>query len=88
MSSARTVAVLLSFDPVLAALLGAGLLGQLLDPVTIAGIALVAVAGGFSAALAGRRAPHALARRRRSSWRPAAMAGIAPVRFPRARTTV
>jgi inner membrane transporter RhtA len=88
MTSARTVAVLLSFDPVLAALLGAGLLGQLLDPVTIAGIALVAVAGGFSAALAGRRAPHALARRRRSSWRPAAMAGIAPVRFPRARTTV
>lgn len=50
-TSARTVAVMLSFDPVLAALLGAVLLGELLDAVTWLGIVLVAVAGGGSAAL-------------------------------------
>lgn len=54
LSSARVVAVLLSFDPVLAAVLGAVALGQTLDPVTVGGIALVAVAGGVSAALVGR----------------------------------
>jgi len=73
-SSARTVAVLLSFDPVLAALLGAVLLGQALDLLTVAGIVLVSVAGGFSAALVGRAdarpsTPRA-ARRRRTTWRP------------------
>lgn len=48
LTSARTVAVLLSLDPVLAALLGAVLLGQALDGVTWAGIALVAAAGPSS----------------------------------------
>lgn len=76
LSSARTVAVLLSFDPVLAAILGAVLLGQALDIPTIVGIVLVAVAGGFSAALAGRPQPSRLGgrhhARRRRTWRPAA----------------
>lgn len=74
LSSARTVAVLLSFDPVLAAILGALVLGQVLDVLTVGGIVLVAVAGGFSAALAGHAVPQRLrhrhvARRRRSTWR-------------------
>ncbi len=88
MTSARTVAVLLSFDPVLAAVLGAVLLGQVLDPVTIAGIVLVAVAGGCSAAMAGRHSPSRLARRRRRSWQPRATAAIATVRSRPVRTTV
>ena len=46
LTSARTVAVLFSFDPALAALIGMLLLGQVLDPLTIAGIVLVCVAGG------------------------------------------
>ncbi len=54
LTSARTVAVLFSFDPVLAALLGLGFLGQALDAATWLGIVLVAVAGGGSATLAGR----------------------------------
>lgn len=75
LSSARTVAVLLSFDPVLAALLGAILLSQALDALTVVGIVLVAVGGGFTAALADRprdpaRGARHLARRRRT-WRPA-----------------
>ncbi|GAA2009152.1 EamA family transporter [Microbacterium ulmi] len=53
-TSARTVAVMLSFDPVLAALLGVALLAQTLDATTWLGILLVAIAGGGSAALAGR----------------------------------
>ncbi len=53
-TSARTVSVLFSFDPVLAALLGAIVLGELLDAVTWTGILMVAVAGGCSAAFAGR----------------------------------
>jgi inner membrane transporter RhtA len=84
-SSARTVAVMLSFDPVLAALLGAIVLGQALDAMTVGGIVLVAVAGGFSAAFAGRparsvpsvaRARHAAERRRRArrgTWQSPAM---------------
>lgn len=69
-TSARTVAVMLSFDPVLAAILGAVFLGQGLDDTTWAGIVLVAVAGGGSAAIAGRRvarisehAPHRIGAR-------------------------
>ncbi|MFC9559461.1 DMT family transporter [Agromyces sp. NPDC056965] len=46
LTSARTVAVLFSFDPALAAIIGMLLLGQMLDPLTIAGIVLVCVAGG------------------------------------------
>lgn len=53
-TSARTVSVLFSFDPVLAALLGLVVLGETLDAVTWVGIAAVSVAGGVSAALAGR----------------------------------
>jgi inner membrane transporter RhtA len=80
LTSARTVAVLLSFDPVLAALLGALLMAETLDALTWTGIVLVAVAGGVSAALAGRNpsAVHRdrhLARRRRGTWRPATAAG-------------
>lgn len=45
MSSARVVAVLLTFDPVLGALLGAVFLAEVLDPITLLGIALVVVAG-------------------------------------------
>lgn len=87
LSSARTVAVLLSLDPALAALLGAIVLGQLLDPLTLAGIGLVCVAGGCSAALAGRsrtrplRGRH-LAGRRRATWQVPAMAVTATAELP------
>ncbi|MBM7832720.1 inner membrane transporter RhtA [Agromyces cerinus] len=52
LTSARTVAVLFSFDPALAAIIGMLLLGQLLDPLTIAGIVLVCVAGAATIHLA------------------------------------
>ncbi len=68
-TSARTVAVLLSFDPVLAALLGVLVLGQSLEAWTWFGIVLVAIAGGASAALAGRAVP--VPRRTRSTYRAA-----------------
>lgn len=83
-TSARTVSILLSFDPVLAALLGALLLGERLDAVTWIGIALVAAAGGASTALAGRtpqrgRADRHVARRRRTTWRPPVHVEVRPV---------
>ncbi|MFB6610743.1 DMT family transporter [Agromyces sp. NPDC056379] len=46
LTSSRTVAVLFSFDPALAAIIGMLLLGQMLDAFTIADIVLVCVAGG------------------------------------------
>ncbi|MFS0912006.1 DMT family transporter [Microbacterium sp. 179-I 3D2 NHS] len=92
-SSARTVAVLFSFDPVLAAVLGALVLGQSLDHLTVGGIVLVAVAGGVSAALAGVPAAAPLptrhvARRRRRVWRPRAMAVNTTADVPRSLTSV
>jgi inner membrane transporter RhtA len=94
LSSARTVSVLLSFDPVLAAILGALLLGQLLDTLTVLGIVLVATAGGCSAALAGRtrdpaRAGHShIARRARSTWRAPARLVVGRGDGPRSRVDV
>ncbi len=92
-SSARTVAVLLSFDPVLAAVLGAVVLGQALDALTIGGIVIVAITGGFSAALGGTRtvtsssAPH-VPRRRRRTWQAPAMAVNATADLTRSLTNV
>jgi len=78
LTSARTVSVLLSFDPVLAAVLGALVLGERIDTITLLGIVLVAAAGGCTTWAVGREASErrtwtdrrAGRRRRRSVPRP------------------
>jgi inner membrane transporter RhtA len=57
LTSARTVAVLFSVDPALAAIIGTLLLGQVLDLLTMAGIVLVCIAGGATIMLAGSARP-------------------------------
>lgn len=52
-TGARTVAVMLSLDPVLAAIIGAVALGEHLDSLTVVGMVCVAVAGGLSAFASG-----------------------------------
>ncbi|MFC6233821.1 DMT family transporter [Leucobacter soli] len=54
---ARTVAILLSLDPVLAAIIGAVALGEHLDALTVTGMVCVAIAGGLSAFATGRTEP-------------------------------
>ncbi|MGH3705397.1 MAG: EamA family transporter [Agromyces sp.] len=71
LTSARTVAVLFSFDPALAAIIGMLLLGQMLDPLTIAGIVLVCVAGGATIHLAS------------SAPEPAGAGDAAPAQLPK-----
>jgi len=48
-TGARTVAVLLALDPVLAATIGAVALGERLDALTLAGMVCVSIAGGLAA---------------------------------------
>ncbi len=48
-TGARTVAVLLSLDPVLAAVIGALALGEHLDRITLVGMVCVSIAGGLAA---------------------------------------
>lgn len=48
-TGARTVAVLLSLDPVLAAAIGAIALGEHLDRITLAGMVCVSIAGALAA---------------------------------------
>lgn len=60
-TGARTVAILLSLDPVLAALIGAFALGEHLDALTLAGMAAVATAGGLAAFTSGHT-PHSACR--------------------------
>lgn len=53
LTSARVLGVFFAFDPVVGTLLGALLLGQLLTPVAVLGIALVVIAGAGIVWLAG-----------------------------------
>lgn len=54
-TGARTVAILLSLDPVLAAALGAIIAGERLDVITLCGMFCVAAAGGLAAFFSGER---------------------------------
>lgn len=57
-TGARAVAVMLSLDPVLAAIIGVVVLGEHLDFVTVAGMVCVAIAGGLAAFASGIVVPN------------------------------
>lgn len=54
-TGARTVAILLSLDPVLAAALGAVIAGERLDALTLCGMVCVAAAGGLATFFSGEK---------------------------------